>query len=364
MYYQVATIEGTPIGDAVEIYAPNEITLAQLVSFFILPSGIDLDVGSVFYWNWRTVDSKLEKIPEKIPPNFCLRVKCNTLHDASLKKMARVRFEGLRMNFAMMPDETLGRLKGRVAEWMASNGQGPGWTIEGEDDSPIDFEREYQATLQIRMEPVKIYLKQKEIEVRPDLPWTALSDQLVRKWKMVPGAALRIYPVDGRITDRDNDDHSYNFEWNEGRQYWFDFVYDPLKDTTGNAKVIQMTDQWGRIDSLIVRKDATDADIIKLWSRGLEIPAGTTISLDTRNRYDFHWAFHRFPDRIPCRFVSTYDQANFSIIDGSHVFNAEQISRIMDMKGPPLVKCGISREDGGTVIIEYREEMQRLGLKS
>jgi ribonuclease HI len=306
---------------------------------------------------------KLEKIPDKIPPNFCLRVKCNTLREAVFKKMVHVRFEGLQMNFAMLPDETLGRLKGRVAEWMATNGQGPDWTIEVGDDDPIDFEREYRATLQIKTAPVKIFLKQKLLEVQPTLPWTTLSDQLVQKWKMVRGAALRIYPVDGRITDQDNDDHSYNFEWNEGRQYWFDFVYDPLRDTDGHAKVIQLTDQWGRIDKLIVKKNAANDHIAKLWARILDIPAGVTIRLDTRNQFDYHWAFQRYSERIPCRFITTFDQANLSIIDGSHTFNAEQISRILDLKCPPIPQCHISREDGGPVIIEYREEVQRLGLK-
>jgi hypothetical protein len=47
MHYQIFTMEGTEVGEPEEIYAPNEITLAQLVTFFILPSGIDLDVGSV-----------------------------------------------------------------------------------------------------------------------------------------------------------------------------------------------------------------------------------------------------------------------------------------------------------------------------
>jgi hypothetical protein len=45
MSYQIFTIEKTPLGEPVVIHAPNEIALAQLVTFFILPTGTQLDVG-------------------------------------------------------------------------------------------------------------------------------------------------------------------------------------------------------------------------------------------------------------------------------------------------------------------------------
>jgi hypothetical protein len=225
MTYHIFTMEGTPHVEPEVIYAPNEITSAQLVKFFILPSGINLDVGSVFHWSLRAIDPapgedktkrQMEQIPTKIPPGFCLRVKCNTLRDAVLKKMVHVKYGGLRMNFAMQPTETLGRLKARVAEWMIQGGQGPGWTLDGQDDEAITFEREYEVIPPVRESPVKIYLKQAELEVMPSLSWINLSDQLVNKWKLVKGTLLRIFLVDGRVENRDNDDHSYNFEWTEG----------------------------------------------------------------------------------------------------------------------------------------------------
>jgi hypothetical protein len=40
MTYQIFTIEKTPFGEPVQILAPNELTLAQLVTYFILPTGI------------------------------------------------------------------------------------------------------------------------------------------------------------------------------------------------------------------------------------------------------------------------------------------------------------------------------------
>jgi hypothetical protein len=118
MKYQIFTIEKNPIGEPVEI-------LAQLVTHFILPSGINLDVGSLFYWNLREIEQApeekdktkrdLEQIPMVIPQGFNLRVKCNTLRDAARKKMAHVKWGSVKMNFAMDPNDTMRRLKERVA---------------------------------------------------------------------------------------------------------------------------------------------------------------------------------------------------------------------------------------------------------
>jgi hypothetical protein len=91
MTYQIFTIEKTPFGEPVQILAPNEITLSQLVAYFILPTGIQLDVGSIFYWNPEEVPdpsrtgakTTIVEIPDRIPLGFNLRVKCNTLHENS-----------------------------------------------------------------------------------------------------------------------------------------------------------------------------------------------------------------------------------------------------------------------------------------
>jgi hypothetical protein len=94
MSCQLFTIEKSKFSDAVEIFAPNEISLAQLVTYFILPTGIQSDVGSVFHWNLREIEDTskadktkrtLEQIPDKIPPGFNLRVKCSSLHENSLR---------------------------------------------------------------------------------------------------------------------------------------------------------------------------------------------------------------------------------------------------------------------------------------
>jgi hypothetical protein len=148
MTYQLFTMEKSSIEGPIDILAPNEITLSQLVTYFILPSGRDFDVGSVFYWNLKEEEPapgedktkrKLEQIPTKIPNGFNLRVKCSSLHDAQNKKMAHVKWGTARMNFAMLPGETMKRLKERVADWMNHEGQDPDWTIDRPDNEEIEF---------------------------------------------------------------------------------------------------------------------------------------------------------------------------------------------------------------------------------
>jgi hypothetical protein len=125
MTYQVFTIEKTPFGEPVQILSPNELSLSQLVTYFILPTGIQLDVGSVFYWNLEEVPdpSKADQskrtlvpIPSQIPLGFNLRVKMNTLHQNSTKRMARCKYGSVPMCFAMPTDATVGRLRERVTD--------------------------------------------------------------------------------------------------------------------------------------------------------------------------------------------------------------------------------------------------------
>jgi hypothetical protein len=86
---------------------------------------------------------------------------------------------------------------------MNERGQGPDWTVEGEDDETIDSEWEYEVIPFEVEKPVKIFLKQEELEVMPSLSWISLSDQLVKKWRLPKGSLLRIYPVTGSVENQD-----------------------------------------------------------------------------------------------------------------------------------------------------------------
>jgi hypothetical protein len=227
MSYQIFTTEKKPIGDPVEIFAPNEISLAQLVRYIILPTGIQLDASSVFYWNPREIEDPtktdktkkiLEEVPGIIPRGFNLRVKCSSLRDHSTKKMAHVRFGTSLMNFAMAEDAKLGRLKERVADWMTQRGQRPDWAVEGSDREDIDYGFEYEVVQIEREVPVRIFMKQAEISILPSESWINLSDRLVKKWKLPVGTLLRIFPVEGTVDNQDDEDHSYTINWETDKQ--------------------------------------------------------------------------------------------------------------------------------------------------
>jgi hypothetical protein len=59
--FQVCTMEKTPLDAVVPIDIPNEITLAQLVTYFILPAGGDWDATSVIYWCPEEIENKDDK---------------------------------------------------------------------------------------------------------------------------------------------------------------------------------------------------------------------------------------------------------------------------------------------------------------
>jgi hypothetical protein len=131
---QVFTMEGSEATEEMGVVVPNEITLAQLVTFCVLPTGMELDVDSAFYWHLPRLEDKSEKdkskwkvdeIPDKIPLGFLLKVKCSSLHDGSTKQLAHCRFGTVTMHFSLAPDACLERLKNRLSAWMQSRGQGP-----------------------------------------------------------------------------------------------------------------------------------------------------------------------------------------------------------------------------------------------
>jgi hypothetical protein len=257
----VFAIEKTPVCEPTEIDAPNESALAQLVTYYILPAGRDLDVATVFYWCLEEVEDKspsskskkaLVQIPYNLPMGFVLRVKASSLRENSSKRIASCKFGSVPMCFAMPRDATIGRLKERVADWMKQRGQGEDWTIEGEDSEVIDFDFPYQVTPIQREMPIIIFLKQREIGVMPSESWIDVSDRLARTLHLPLGTLLRIYPVIGYVQDQESEDHSYTITLEERKQYWFDIVYEDGKDARGRARQIRMINPTGRVDSPVI----------------------------------------------------------------------------------------------------------------
>jgi hypothetical protein len=266
MAFEIFTMEKSTFYGPVVIHAPNEISLAQLVTYFILPEKSDFDVSTDFYWCLEEVEDKsvkdktkktLVQIAHKIPPGFVLRVKASTLHDNSSKGMVRCKYGSVPMCFAMPENSAVGRLAERVRDWMSQRGLPDDWTLGRPDDKAKDFEYEYPVTVPDREQPIKLFLKQKEVEVAPSESWINASDKLVRAYHLPLGTLFRIYPVIGMVDNQDSEDDSYDITWEAGKQYWFDIIYDEGKDRRGTARKIRMVDHGGRVESFVVPVAAT-----------------------------------------------------------------------------------------------------------
>jgi hypothetical protein len=177
------------------------------------------------------------------------------------------------------------------------------------------------------------------------------------------GTLFRILPVIGTVDNQDSEDDSYDITWEEGKQYWFDIVYDDAKDRAGHTRQIRMMDGFGRADTLVVRNDATDLQIANQWKALLEIPDSIRLSIRTGNNTDYFWGYRSEPETIPCIFRTPSFHGNAKVFDGPDQFKAEQISRILDVKMPPITQCHVSRVNGGPVYIPYGGEVVPLGLR-
>jgi hypothetical protein len=173
---QVFTMEGSEVTEVMGIVVPNEITLAQLITYCVLPTGMELDVDSAFYWHLPRIEDSsepdktkwmVEEVPDKIPHGFLFKVRCSSLHDGSTKQMAHCRFGSVMMHFSLAPDACLERLKNRLSAWMESRGQGPDWIVEGPDREAVDFGNVYEVISRVPEVPIRVFLKQLEVSLIP-----------------------------------------------------------------------------------------------------------------------------------------------------------------------------------------------------
>jgi hypothetical protein len=281
-------MEGTALTEVMGIVIPNEITLAQLVTYCVLPTGMELDVESAFLWHLPRIEDpdekdkskwKVEEVPDKIPLGFTFKVKCSSLHDGSTKQMARCRWGSVVMHFSMPSNARLERLKDRLSAWMNSRRQGPDWTVEGPDKEAIDFGHEYEVIPRVQEAPIRIFLKQFEISVVPSQSWINISDFLVGKLDLPQGTLFRILPVEGSVDNPDAEDFSYDITWEAEKQYWYDIIYDPSRDSAGLARQITMVDPMGRVNSFVIPHDAIPQDIADLWKRVIDAPPDSQIDI-------------------------------------------------------------------------------------
>jgi hypothetical protein len=83
------------------------------------------------------------------------------------------------------------------------------------------------------------------------------SDRLCVSLGMPRRILFRIFPADMNVKRLSDEDQVYSFDWEEGKQYWFDVVNDDSRDKNGIfSREIRMIDGFDRVDSLAVQLEA------------------------------------------------------------------------------------------------------------
>jgi hypothetical protein len=307
---------------------------------------MELDVDSAFYSHLPRIEDKSEKdkskwkvedeVPDKIPLGFTFKVKCSSLHDGSMKQLAHCRFGAIAMHFSLAPGARLERLKGRLSAWMQLRGQGPDWTVEGPDKEAIDFGNVYEVIPRVREEPIRDFLKQLETSLIPSQSWINISDLLVEKLGLPKGSLFRIFPVKGTVDNRDTVDFAYDITWEADKQYWYDIVYDPSKDPAGLARQVIMVDPMGRVNFFVIPHDAIPRDIAELWRWVIDAPQDSQIEVVPRSAEVFMWSYGIRPSSVSYAIETASMRYTVDVFPGTTQYEADQISRLLDIKMPPL----------------------------
>jgi hypothetical protein len=102
------------------------------------------------------------------------------------------------------------------------------------------------------------------------------------------------------VGNQDSEDHSYDIAWEEGKQYWYDIVYEDAKDRRNAARQIRMVDYGGRVDTSVVPNWATAQEIAVSWRNLLEVQLGRGVEVKTGNREEYFWGYRTAAETIPC----------------------------------------------------------------
>jgi hypothetical protein len=166
----------------------------------------------------------------------------------------------------------------------------------------------------------------------------------------------------GTVDNQDAEDMSYDITWEEGKQYWYDIVYEIGRDPNGKSKAITMIDHSGHADSFVVPVNASHQKIIDLWRTVIEAPPNVTIFISAWHDTIFHWGYSSAESTASYQLETPTMRWNVAIFPGQTQFEADQITRLLEIKTPPLVRSQrINRHS--LAIIQFSEEPQRLNTR-
>jgi hypothetical protein len=191
--------------------------------------------------------------------------------------------------------------------------------------------------------------------------WYTTSERMAKTICMPRRSVFRLFPTDKSVQRLDHEDRSYSFNWEEGKQYWWDNIYDPAMDMrSGQGIEVKIVDANGTVDTLAVRKGMSLDEIRDLLGKICDFPAELPMEIIRRNGTTYHWGVQiRYQPTIECTVSLPYTRLNAFLFDGSSDFLGLQLSQIMDVKMPPLDQCQVT-ENGNRMIVRCEQEPARL----
>jgi hypothetical protein len=199
--------------------------------------------------------------------------------------------------------------------------------------------------------------------IAPHQSWINLSDSLVRKLGLPKSTLFRIYPVVGTVDNQDAIDHSYDINWEDEKQYWFDIIHDPGRDPSGRAKEVTMVDATGKVETLVVPVTATAQQVADMWRRILEFPDDVGLQMIAADETPFYLTYESKKSTETYSFHAQNMLGNAEIFKGTVTFEADQLSRMLDAKIPPFAHCTIEPRHRAGPKITFDEEVVPLGRK-
>jgi hypothetical protein len=232
----------------------------------------------------------------------------------------------------MRTDATIETLNTAIVNLMTERGFGDQWRTEVEPLEAIDFDYCYPVLEIPRVTEFNIFLKQRPLRVKETDSWMNIS-------------------------------HSFN--WQEGKQYWFEIIHDLSGDPDRQfSQEIRMVDTLDLVDRMVIPVNAEIRDIVQLWRRILDVPDGLEIQCARHNDLECHWGIKEGSaiPLIECTVASESNQGNVTIHAGSDEFKADQISRLLVIKTPPFWQARVENEPNH-VTLRFEGEWILLALR-
>jgi hypothetical protein len=118
-----------------------------------------------------------------------------------------------------------------------------------------------------------------------------------------------------------------------------------------------MVDGGGKVDTLIVPGAAAAEDIMKIWSRVIDLPIDLRMTVSSHNDREFYWGIEEDRTKmISCTLRSGSSVGNATIFAGSDTFKVDQLCRLFEVKVPPFEQCRITVKPNGETLIEQEED--------